>query len=212
MPAEYQHGTHEAIITQSEFWKRITDGQASWKRVAMIQCVGARSAEHPYCSRFCCKQAIANALRFKGDNPDSEVTIFHKGIRVFGFEEELYADAVDLGIDFVEITREPRVTTEGTLKVAVGSAEGESVSREFDALVLSVGHLHGSDHEDLARVTGVMLDDLKFLETGDSLVAPFATNIGGIFACGFARSPVIAEEAFVEGVGAAGAICEYLGL
>jgi heterodisulfide reductase subunit A-like polyferredoxin len=212
VPAGYHHGEHEAILTQSEFRQRITGGRASWKRVAMIQCVGARSAEHPYCSRYCCKQALANVLRLKEDNPGAEVTVFHRGIRVFGFEEDLYTDAADLGVNFIEITGEPRITTEGALKVAVDSTDGKSVSNEFDAVVLSVGHLHGSDHEELARVAGVRLDDLKFIATGDSLAAPFATSASGIFACGFGRSPVIAEEAFVEGVGAAGTICKYLGV
>ncbi|MFH1312578.1 MAG: FAD-dependent oxidoreductase [Candidatus Eisenbacteria bacterium] len=212
VPVGCHHGEDEAILTQSEFRQRINEGRASWKRVAMIQCVGARTGEHPYCSRYCCKQALANVLRFKQDNPDAEVTVFHRGIRVFGFEEDLYTDAGDLGVDFVEITGEPRITTDGALKVAADSTDGKSSSREFDAVVLSVGHLHGPDHEELARVSGVTLDDLRFLATGDPLAAPFATTASGIFACGFARSPVIAEEAFVDGVGAAGAICKYLGV
>jgi heterodisulfide reductase subunit A-like polyferredoxin len=212
VPAEYHHGEHEAILTQSEFRERLSEGRADWKRVAMIQCVGARSAEHPYCSRFCCKQALANALGFSEDHPDSEITVFHRGIRVFGFEEDLYTDAVERGVNFVEITGLPRIETEGAVTVTAESLEGRSVSVECDAVVLSVGHLHGRDQDELSRVTGVGLDDLRFLSTGDSPGDPFATTVGGIFACGFARSPVIAEEAFVDGVGAAGAICEYLGV
>jgi heterodisulfide reductase subunit A-like polyferredoxin len=211
VPAEYHYGKHEAILTQSEFGERNTAGQADWKRVAMIQCVGARSDEHPYCSRFCCKQAMANALRFKGDHPDSEVTVFHRGIRVFGFEEDLYTDAAELGVDFVEIEGVAEIKTDGGLAVAARSVEGRSVSMGFDAVVLSVGHLHGEAQDRLSELTGVELDDLGFLSTGDPLAEPFSTGIGGVFACGFARSPVVAEEAFVDGVGAAGAICDYLG-
>ena len=35
----------------------------------MIQCVGSRSPEHPYCSRVCCGEAVKNALKIKEIRP-----------------------------------------------------------------------------------------------------------------------------------------------
>lgn len=211
VPEEYPHGGGDQILTQSEFRERITAGEVDFKRVAMIQCVGARDASHRYCSRFCCKQALANALRFKQENRDSEVTVFHKGIRVFGFEEDLYTDAADEGVSFVEVRRMPAIESGKTLTVKGEAKDGTDVSIECDAVVLSVAHSHGDEQEELARITGVGLDDLGFFVSGDPLLDPFASPVDGIFICGFARAPVTAEEAFVDGLGAAGVIRRYLG-
>ena len=45
------------------------------KRVVMIQCVGSRNDERPYCSRICCASAVKNALRLKETNPEMDVVI-----------------------------------------------------------------------------------------------------------------------------------------
>ena len=39
------------------------------KNIVMIQCVGSRNEEHPYCSRICCSMAVKNALTIKKRNP-----------------------------------------------------------------------------------------------------------------------------------------------
>jgi heterodisulfide reductase subunit A-like polyferredoxin len=104
----------------------------------------------------------------------------------------------------------PRIETGEALTVCGKAIDGTDVRAECDSVVLSVAHSHGGDHEELARSSGVGLDDLGFFRSGDSLSDPFASPVGGIFVCGFARAPVIAEEAFIEGLGAAGAICRYL--
>ena len=40
------------------------------QRVVMIQCVGSREPERPYCSRVCCTQAVKNALALKAQRPE----------------------------------------------------------------------------------------------------------------------------------------------
>jgi heterodisulfide reductase subunit A-like polyferredoxin len=76
--------------------------------------------------------------------------------------------------------------------------------------VLSVAHDRG-DIDQIARLVGAPLDSLGFMETANPLIAPFASPMPGVFVCGFARNPVTVEEAFVEGTGAAGAVCRFLG-
>jgi heterodisulfide reductase subunit A-like polyferredoxin len=227
---EYGAENGTAVLNQLDFRTRITQGEAPWKKIVMVQCVGARDSEHPYCSRFCCRQALSNAVRYKTDHPDSEIIILHKGIRVFGFEEDLLTDAIDLGIEFVEVEGRPTLKAEGAKSQAKGparadaktpvkapvvtaaSAGGESIRLKCDLVVLSLAHSHGKAQEDLSRMTGIPLDDLNFLSTGKALADPFVTPVEGIFACGFARRPLAPEDAFVEGIGAAGAICSTLGI
>ena len=56
----------------------------------MIQCVGSRNKEAPYCSRVCCSKAVKNAIEIKKATPTTEVYILHKDIRTYGFREDLY--------------------------------------------------------------------------------------------------------------------------
>jgi heterodisulfide reductase subunit A-like polyferredoxin len=209
---EYRYGQSDFILNQADFRTKVTKGEISWKKIVMIQCVGARDADHPYCSRFCCKQALSNALLYRTNNPEAEITILHKGMRVSGFDEELLTDAVEQGIEFVETTDRPAIKSGQSPGVTATSTEGERLNIECDLVVLSLAHFHGKAQENLSEMTGVPLDELKFLVSKHTLSNPFATPVEGIFACGFSRRPVVAEDAFVEGIGAAGAICRALGI
>jgi heterodisulfide reductase subunit A-like polyferredoxin len=70
----------------------------------MIQCVGSREPEHNYCSRICCAGAIKNAIRMKKMNPDANIFILYRDIRTYGFREEYYGIARDMGINFIRYT------------------------------------------------------------------------------------------------------------
>jgi heterodisulfide reductase subunit A-like polyferredoxin len=209
-PGAGLYGTHDLVIDQWELAARIADGKTDKKHVVMIQCVGARDEEHPYCSRYCCKQAITNASLYKTANPEADVTILHKGIRVFGLEEDLFTDAMEKGVRFVKVMAAPE-TQEGTgLKVTAVAEGGERIALDADLVVLSLAHMHGQGHKDLSEVLGTELDDLGFFASGDSLLDPFSTTADKVFVCGFARCPVVAEEAYIEGIGAAQAVCAGL--
>ncbi|MDP2268449.1 MAG: FAD-dependent oxidoreductase, partial [Deltaproteobacteria bacterium] len=69
---EYLYGQLDQVLTQWELESRLAGKDASLagaKSVAMIQCVGSREADRPYCSRYCCSQAIKNALKLKEADP-----------------------------------------------------------------------------------------------------------------------------------------------
>jgi heterodisulfide reductase subunit A-like polyferredoxin len=217
-PAELGLAKHPATMTQADFRAGLARGDAPWQKIVMVQCVGARDAEHPYCSRYCCREALLNALAFKHLNPQAELTILHRGIRAFGFDEELCSEAAERGVAFVEIEGRPTVASQASpsgrgqrvVKVTGTTREGKPFGLACDAVVLSVAHENG-DVGGIARLVGAPLDGLGFLETANQLVQPFASPAAGIFVCGFARNPVTVEEAFVEGLGAAGAVCQYMG-
>ena len=100
-PNEFLYGTDKNVITQTELEEKLHHGQLHAKKVAMIQCVGSRNKEAPYCSRVCCSKAVKNAIEIKKKDPTAEVYIFHKDIRTYGFRESLYKDAAELGVKFV---------------------------------------------------------------------------------------------------------------
>ena len=59
----------------------------------MIQCVGSRTKERPYCSKICCGAAMKNALKIKELHPTSNIFILYKDIRTYGLNEDFYNQA-----------------------------------------------------------------------------------------------------------------------
>ena len=92
------------VMTQRELEEKIVN---HWeeiegiRKVVMIQCVGSRTPERPYCSRICCSVAVKNALKIKEKNPETEVTVLYRDIRTFGLMERYYTQARKQGISFI---------------------------------------------------------------------------------------------------------------
>ena len=60
-PDEYLFGKHPNVISQRTFERLLAAGDpkaTDAHTVVMIQCVGSRDEEHPYCSRICCGHAV----------------------------------------------------------------------------------------------------------------------------------------------------------
>jgi heterodisulfide reductase subunit A len=96
-PKEYLYGQDDRVITQLELENRISKGEldSNTNDIVMIQCVGSRNEERPYCSRICCSEAIKNALKIKEINPNARVHILYKDIRTYGFKEDYYSKALE---------------------------------------------------------------------------------------------------------------------
>ena len=157
------------MVTQLELESKMEQGAVDAKTVAMIQCVGSRNSEAPYCSRVCCANALKNAISLKKANPQSNVYVFHKDIRTYGFREDLYKEAGELGINFVRVPEDqpPVVSKEGdALKlVAKDTILGDEIMIKPDMVVLSTGIRPNEDNEELAKMLKVPLSkDKYFLE------------------------------------------------
>ena len=59
----------------------------------MIQCIGSRNDDRPYCSRICCSEAVKNALKLKSMAPEMNVYVLYRDIRTYGFKEDYYEKA-----------------------------------------------------------------------------------------------------------------------
>ncbi|MCK4473508.1 MAG: CoB--CoM heterodisulfide reductase iron-sulfur subunit A family protein, partial [Anaerolineae bacterium] len=102
-PQEYLYGEHPGVVTQRELELRIANNELrNPQSVVMIQCVGSRDEEHPYCSRICCTEAIKNALAIKERSPETQVYILYRDIRTFGFKERYYREARRKGVIFLQ--------------------------------------------------------------------------------------------------------------
>ena len=209
-PDGFLYGKSDAVMSQKDFRAKVHGGEGGYKNVVMLQCVGARDDDHMYCSRYCCAEAIDNAMHYMAANPGAKVTILHRGIRVYGFEEDAFTDAIEKGVQFVEIEGEVGVDGEAGLKVSARASGGEAIALKPDVFVLSLAHTHEGTNRELAGILGAELDSLGFFGIPVPHEAPMNTTKEGVFVCGFARAPVTIVESFNEGLAAAGAACRYI--
>ncbi len=211
-PEKYGYGSIPNVITQDEFYQRLSSGSLGAERIVMIQCVGARD-EHPHCSRYCCPQALNNAIRCKTEFPETEIAILHRGLRLFGFDESLYSEAVEKGIEFIQTSGKITITGEKPLKVRGKDGRGKKGDIDIDAslAVLSVGHCHTSTYSILNETFGVELDEFGFVRTCGTCFNSHRTSLDGVYVCGFARQPMVAEYAFIDGLAAGLTILGDLG-
>ena len=203
-PDEYLYGQDPRVVTQSQLEQLIADPRdrkseiENLKSLVMIQCVGSRDENRPYCSRFCCSQAIKNALSIKEKSPDVNVFILYRDMRTYGFRETFYLKAREAGVITIryDLSNKPKVyVQDGRLYVSVTDPIiGEELLLEPDLLALSVAAVPNEDSQDLAQMLRVPLNaDGFFLEAHVKLrPVEFATE--GIFVCGLCHSPKSIEE------------------
>ena len=213
---EYLRGRCDRVITQKELEAKLADESerealASAKTIAMIQCVGSREEGTLYCSRVCCANAIKNALKIKQINPETNIVVFYRDIRTYGFNEEYYQRARQEGVIFVRYDPEnkPRVTEGQTpdATLVVEARDGvldKDLNLPVDLLVLSTGITAAADSSELAKVLKVPLDQDGFFLEAHIKLRPVDFSTDGIYLCGLAHSPKFVGEAISQARAAAG--------
>ncbi len=206
-PTEYLYGQDDRTITQKELQERLAGGTLEKpSTVVMIQCVGSRDSERPYCSRSCCSEAIANALKIKEQSPETEVFVLYRDIMTYGFKEEYYTQAREAGVLFIsyELDEKPEVTIED--KVMVVQVDDPALPGrleiEADLLVLSTGIVPG-DNKELAGLFSLELTEDGFFKEVDTKFRPVDSLIDGIFVCGLANAPRCLDEEITQAQAAA---------
>jgi heterodisulfide reductase subunit A-like polyferredoxin len=207
------------VLTQRELEEQIADGTlATVGTVVMVQCVGSREPERPYCSRVCCSQAVKNALKLKEMKPGLAVYVLYREVRTYGFRERYYQAARDAGVVFLryEVPDKPEVRAEGD-RLAVSLREpvtGQPLVLNADLLVLSVG-VEAEGTEELAGVLGVALNEDGFFQEEQAKMKPLdllrardgkgvaGAKGGGMYVAGLAHSPRFLEETIAQAEGAA---------
>ena len=220
-PTEYLYGQDDRAITQRELeeWlgingerSAVSAGQlinqspinqlTNCRTVVMIQCVGSRDEERPYCSRVCCSQAIKNALKLRELNPKLNIYILYRDMRSYGIKELYYKKAREEGVIFIRYEEEskPEVRNEnGRLKIKVKDLIlNQDLLIDTDLLVVSPGIIANKGNKSLSQMLKVPLNaDGFFLEAHVKLrPVDFATD--GIFVCGLAHYPKDVSEAIAQ--------------
>ena len=213
-PEEYLYGRDPRVLTQLELEDEIAKRNpdvVDCANLVMIQCAGSRNAERPYCSRVCCNQAIKNALKLKEIKPDMNIYVLYRDMRTYGFYEEYYEKARQMGVIFLlyEPEDKPEVSQirrDGRYLLRVKGKDpvlGEEVAIDADILALAVPIVTPEDARELAMLYKVPLNaDGFFLEAHVKLrPVDFATE--GIFVCGLAHAPKAIGESIAQAKAAA---------
>jgi len=194
----------ERRITQYELEAKLKNKDLNADEVVMVQCVGARVEDRPYCSAVCCMSALKNALIIKERNPNANITILYRDMYTPGTEyEKYYKRAREQGILFIKYTIEkPPEVKEEKIKV-FNEHFGKNVIIPYDLLVLSTPLIANEDNHQLGQMLKVPLESNNFFLEAHVKLRPndFATD--GIFLGGCAKWPVDVSTAINQGYGAA---------
>jgi heterodisulfide reductase subunit A len=212
-PQEYLYGESEAVKTQIELediLSRDEQGIKDWKNVLMIQCVGSRDENNPNCSRVCCQQAIKNAIAIKEINQDINIFILHRDIRTYGFLEDFYRKAREMGVHFLRYREDEKPIVEqveGKIQVTFKDLTlGRKIKLSPDQIILSAGVVAG-DTEELSNILKVPVTSERFFLEAHVKLRPVDTQSDGIFICGMAHSPRLIDESISQALAASSRAC-----
>jgi len=195
----------QRVITQLEMEGRLKNGfDKDVKNIVMIQCVGSRNEERPYCSRICCQTAVKNAILIKEQNPEVNVSILYRDMQMYGVENEgMFRDSKAKGVRYINYNpdRPPSVDSE---KVDVyHSLLGREMSLPADLVVLSTPLIASEDVHEISHILRVSIDENGFLLEAHVKLRPIDFATDGIFLCGSGHFPANIREAVAQGLGAA---------
>jgi heterodisulfide reductase subunit A len=214
-PHEYSFNEDLRVISQSEFEYVLneTNEIKDKNKIVMIQCVGSRNEEHPYCSKMCCAEAIKNAILAKQKNPDVEIVILYRDIRTYGFKEIFYRKARQMGIIFLRYDEEnpPNVIpNEESLEIEFESKKLEKISMKADLVVLSAGIVPQKNNEELAKMLKVPLNEDEFFLEAHVKLRPVDFATEGVFVAGLAHAPKPIEDSISQANATVSRACTIL--
>jgi heterodisulfide reductase subunit A len=213
-PAMYLYGEDPRVVTQLELEKEIQEGSERVKQsntLVMIQCVGSRDEERPYCSRTCCSQAVKNALELKELNPAMDIYVLYRDMRTYAFREDFYHQAAERGVIFIRYEKEdhPDVTMaqeEGRSVLRVTVTEptlGGRLLIDADMVVLAAAAVPPAENRALSQLLKVPLNEDGFFMEAHMKLRPVDFATEGIFMCGTAHSPKFIDESIAQAQAAA---------
>ncbi len=213
-PEEYLYGRDPRVLTQLELEEEIARGNrdvVNCDNLVIIQCVGSRNDEHPYCSRVCCNQAIKNALKLKEIKPEMNIYVLYRDIRTYGFYEENYQEAREKGVIFLryDLENKPRVRQERKdsrllLRVEVKDPIlGEEIAIDADILALSAAMIPPPEVRELAMFYKVPLNQDSFFLEAHVKLRPVDFASDGVYVCGLAHAPKSLDESIAQAKAAA---------
>jgi len=175
------------------------------KRIVFIQCVGARGeGGRPYCSRFCCMNAVKDSMLVRQHDPEvEEVTILYTDLRAFGkgFDDFVQRSRDEQSAEYVR-GRPAKIESlpeDDTLEVFVEDTLGHRQQRiPADLVVLSVAAAPNDGAIKLAEKLGIETDQYGFIARRDPAISAVESTREGIFVCGSAVGPQVIPDCVAQ--------------
>ena len=205
---QYGYGEMSGVLTQLELEKQLREGNVDGHSVVMINCVGSRTAERSYCSRFCCMTAVKNAVLIKENSPSADVWILHRDLMTYGIDfEDYYRKAQEAGVRFVRYdpARPPEVIGNGHVEEVRVYHQLRQSQLEIpcDEVVVTTPLVPRSDNDEISKLLKIPLSQEGFFMEAHLKLRPVEFATDGVFVCGSARWPVEVSEAIFQGCAAA---------
>ncbi len=209
---EYLARESEKVISQLDLEQQIRNSTLELDEVGkifMIQCVGSREEGREYCSRICCTQAVNNAIHLKERNPDLDINILYREMRTYGFYEDLYREARDMGVNFIryEVEEKPKVKKNKDEQLMITYREpitGEKITENADLIVLAKAIVaEDKNNTELSKFLKVPLNEDKFFLEAHVKLRPVDFATDGVYLCGLAHGPKNLGESIAQSQAAA---------
>ncbi len=193
------------VITQLEMEQLLKEGfDPDVKNVVMIQCVGSRNEERPYCSRICCQTAVKNAMLIKDQIPDARVAILYRDMQMYGVEnEEMFRDSKAKGVRYLHYDPDRPPVVEPEQVRVYHALLGREMTLPVDLVVLATPLVAQEDAEWTSKLLRVPIDENGFYMEGHVKLKPLDFATDGIYLCGSAHFPANIREVIAQGLGAA---------
>ncbi len=182
---------------------RIYESTSLPRSVVMINCVGSRVPERPYCSRVCCMTSLKNATQLQRWNPDAHVYVLHRDLLTPGVEfERYYRRAMEAGVRFLRYEPEhlPQIVGNGRAEEVVvwDVLRGHELHLPVDLVVLTTPLISNSDNETISRLLKVPLGESGFFLEAHVKLRPVEFATDGVYVCGTARWPADVSESITQ--------------
>ncbi|MCK4660618.1 MAG: CoB--CoM heterodisulfide reductase iron-sulfur subunit A family protein [Phycisphaerae bacterium] len=175
------------------------------KRIVFIQCVGARGeGGRPYCSRFCCMNAVKDSMLVRQHDPEVEdVTILYTDLRAFGkgFDDFVQRSRDEKSANYVRgrPAKIELVPEDNSLEVFVeDTLEHRQRRIGADLVVLSVAAAPNDGAIVLAKRLGIETDQYGFIARRDPAISAVESTREGVFVCGSAMGPQVIPDCVAQ--------------
>ena len=211
---QYGYGEDDRVMTQMELEARLAEKTLPpAQRLTMIQCVGSRNEERPYCSRICCSNAIKHALELKEAKSDLDVVILFRDVMTYGFLEKYYLKARKAGVRFLRYEKErPPVVAGGNGRLTLTCYDPsimEELTFDTDLLVLSTATI-ARDNEELGNLLKAPRTQEGFFLEAHMKLRPVDFASDGMYLCGLAHSPKNIRETITQAEAAVAKACTHI--
>jgi heterodisulfide reductase subunit A len=195
----------QRVMTQLEMEACLKEGlDPDIKNVVMIQCVGSRNEERPYCSRICCQTAVKNAMLIKDQIPDAKISILYRDMQMYGVEnEEMFRESKAKGVRYINYDPASPPLMEPDQVRVHHALLGREMTLPADLVILSTPLIAQEDTGVTAQLFRLPVDENGFFLEGHVKLKPLDFATDGVFLCGSARFPANVREAVAQGLGAA---------